>query len=121
MARGIDPVVRERIGQNIREARQRAGLSQVELAKVLGRTQDAVSKWELGVNEHGLEDAHAIAAACGVTLDWLISQGEMDPVAIAHEVLSDRTHSTAELIEQIKNLPPEVKREIGRFLVRELL
>ena len=36
------------IGERMREARLRAGLSQVKLAAILGITQNDVSRWECG-------------------------------------------------------------------------
>lgn len=35
-------------GDELRERRERLGLSQVALAKLLGTTQNTISRWELG-------------------------------------------------------------------------
>jgi transcriptional regulator with XRE-family HTH domain len=38
-------------GQNLRERRQRLGLSQTGLAEKLGTTQNTISRWEQGTIE----------------------------------------------------------------------
>src|SRR5438309_11144439 len=75
----------------IREARRRAGLSQVELAERLSRPQSSVARWERGARTPSLEVVREVAQACGLELtfgfaraddsyDWLIDrQLELPP------------------------------------------
>lgn len=51
------------IARRIRESREELGLSQVQLAERLGKTQTAVSLWESGKRKAGLDDLIDIADA----------------------------------------------------------
>jgi len=48
--------------------RSEAGLSQVALAKRIGRPQSFVSKYETGARRIDVAELFEICAACGVTL-----------------------------------------------------
>lgn len=60
------------LGERIKVARQAAGLSQEALGAVLGKTQSAVSQWELGTSVPEFDAAVPLARALGVSLDWLL-------------------------------------------------
>ena len=49
----------------IREARRRAGLTQVELAERAGTTQSAIARLERGVGNPTLEHISELVAICG--------------------------------------------------------
>ena len=57
----------------IKQARERLGMTQEQLAKALGVTQGAVSQWEMGITHPGFESLRKLAAALGVTVDELIN------------------------------------------------
>ena len=59
--------------------RKRAGLSQEALAEKLGVSRQAVSKWETGEAVPELSKLVLLAAAFGVTTDWLLSESESEP------------------------------------------
>lgn len=52
----------------LREIRSEAGLSQVALAKRIGRPQSFVSKYESGARRLDVVELFEICVACGVTL-----------------------------------------------------
>lgn len=52
----------------IREARLRAGLTQAELGRRLGRPQSAIARWERGRVAPSLETLRTIIRACGLEL-----------------------------------------------------
>ncbi len=56
------------LAEAIRQARQRAGLSQAELAELLGLRQSSVSQWERGVTKPKTVHLLALAAALGINL-----------------------------------------------------
>ncbi|MBL8863468.1 MAG: helix-turn-helix transcriptional regulator [Planctomycetes bacterium] len=58
----------QRFLQKLREARQQAGLTQVQVAKALGKPQTFVSKCELGERRLDLVEVEDFAAVYGVTL-----------------------------------------------------
>lgn len=54
----------------LRRAREEAGLTQVQVAKLLGRPQTWVSKCELGERRVDFVELDDLAAAYGKSLDW---------------------------------------------------
>jgi transcriptional regulator with XRE-family HTH domain len=61
---------RKSIGKNLRLARERAWLTQTELAIKLGRTQPMVSGAENGSIRVGERYLAAVLKACGLPKDW---------------------------------------------------
>ena len=53
--------------------RDRAGLSQMELAERLGVSRQAVSRWESGDTTPTMDKLKSLAKIYGVSLDWLCS------------------------------------------------
>lgn len=53
-------------GKRLREARKAAGLTQVELADLIARSQPSIYKWEKGVTEPPVEVRHKLAEVLGV-------------------------------------------------------
>lgn len=53
----------------LREARQRAGLSQTELARRLGTKQPVIARWETGTRSPSYAALRAALAAAGFELD----------------------------------------------------
>jgi transcriptional regulator with XRE-family HTH domain len=54
------------VGKRIRRAREKAGLSQVQLAKRVGVTRASVYNWEEGLTDIRNDKMPALAAALGV-------------------------------------------------------
>jgi transcriptional regulator with XRE-family HTH domain len=57
----------------IRIARRRAGLTQVELAVRLGKSQSEVGRWERGETKPSFETLQRIVHACGLELTASLS------------------------------------------------
>lgn len=53
-------------GNNLREARKAADLTQAELAELLGTTQQAIAKWETGKSVPRDETRWRLASELGV-------------------------------------------------------
>ncbi len=70
------------------ELRRKAGLSQEELADLVGVTRQAVQKWEAGTSRPDMDNLTALAAYFNVTLDYLVLGKEGDvplaPVQVIH-------------------------------------
>ena len=54
----------------LRRAREEAGLTQVEVAELVGRPQTWVSKCELGERRVDVVELEDLAAAYGKALEW---------------------------------------------------
>lgn len=61
-------MTRRRFALLLREARTRAGLTQVEVARKLGQPQSYVSKYEQGEQRLDLIELEAVCKAMGVPL-----------------------------------------------------
>lgn len=64
--------------RGLRNRRRAVGLSQVELAALIGVAQSAVSEWESGKKLPRAAQLPALAAALHCSIDELYSSGEED-------------------------------------------
>ena len=65
-----------KLHEKIYYCRKKAGLSQDALSERLGISRQAVSKWETGESVPETGKLAALAAALGVSVDWLLSEDE---------------------------------------------
>lgn len=70
------------ISKQIKELREKAGMTQKELADQLFVTPQAVSRWESGDTEPSATTLNRIAEIFGVTLDELFGRPPQDPEVI---------------------------------------
>jgi transcriptional regulator with XRE-family HTH domain len=66
-------------GETLAGLRERAGLTQVQLAAQAGVSIDSLRRWEQDRNLPRVDDAYRLAAALGVSLDRLIIAKDMMP------------------------------------------
>lgn len=72
-------------GEKLREARQKAGLSQEELSNQLAVSRSAVAKWE---TDKGMPDIHnikAIARLLNISIDYLLDDGTALDLSVIRE------------------------------------
>jgi transcriptional regulator with XRE-family HTH domain len=67
----------------IREARMRAGLSQVELSERSSRDRAQLARWERDVVQPSLETLRQLLRACGFDLETTLVPYQPDPGAEA--------------------------------------
>lgn len=87
-AEGLDGAPHEvPVGQNVRAARERAGLSVREFARRLGVTASFLSQFELGRSQASVSTLFAIATALNLSIDELLGNrvtgppdADVDPV-----------------------------------------
>ena len=65
--------------ERIKQYRQAHNISQAQIAKTLGITQQQYFKYEKGVNELPLRYLFAICKAYGISADWLLGLTETNP------------------------------------------
>lgn len=71
------------------ELRRKAGLSQEELADLVGVTRQAVQKWEAGTSRPDMDNLAALAAYFNVTLDYLVLGREPSTPSPAQTVVNN--------------------------------
>lgn len=71
----------------VRWGRQRAGLTQAQLAERMGTTQSAVCRLESGRDEPRLSTLRAALAACGLVLDLVVrAEPDVDRAQIRQQL-----------------------------------
>lgn len=88
-------------GTVIRQSRRRAGISQRELAAQLGTKQSVVARWESRATSPTVESVSAVAAACGLALEFRMTPLDADLDRVLTEQLS---RSPAERVASVVNL-----------------
>ncbi|WP_294550391.1 helix-turn-helix transcriptional regulator [uncultured Pseudoflavonifractor sp.] len=58
--------------EQLYQLRRERGISQEELANVVGVSRQAVQKWESGASQPNMDNLIAISEYFGVTLDYLL-------------------------------------------------
>lgn len=86
-------------GELVRRARLAAGLTQAELADLVGTTQSAVSRWERGHDEPRLASLVDVLRACGLRLS-LVADVDVDRAQIRQQLAL----SPAERLASVVNL-----------------
>jgi transcriptional regulator with XRE-family HTH domain len=71
----------------IRGARLRAGLTQAELARRLGRPQSQIARWENGRVVPSLETLRRVVRACGLELTFGLANYDDSYIAYIEELL----------------------------------
>ena len=85
-----DKGVRMELHEKLQEWRNQKGLTQEELARCLYVSRTAVSKWESGRGYPSIDSLKAIALFFDVTVDGLLSSGEVLSIAEADKRQRDR-------------------------------
>lgn len=98
-------------GQRIRQARQKAGLTQKELAGRIHVTDKAVSKWERAMCFPDLCNLEPLAETLGLTLPQLLGQEAGIPV---QEQVKESVHKALEIAEEKRK---QKKRDVVKVTV----
>ena len=100
-------------GDLIREARRRAGLTQVELASRAATTQSAIARWESGRTAVSLDDVRRLVRLCGFDLELMLVPRDDSDMAQAARLAAlsgqERIDRHARVTQQLTAL-----REAGR-------
>lgn len=65
---------RQQIGKRLRDAREEAGLTQLQLGHLVGRDHRTIHRWEYAYRVPSLEDLLLLAHALGITLAELVGE-----------------------------------------------
>lgn len=115
------------LSENLKELRKAAGITQEQLARVLGVSPQAVSRWEIEATYPDITLLPAIAGYFGVTLDRLLGMDQIQDESDLQAVMDEYGANTAKglVAKNIRLLRDAVKRWPNNFslwllLVREL-
>ena len=97
-------------GARLAKLRQAQGLSQAELAKIIGISQPMIEYYERRAKNPGVDFAVKAAQALGVTVDELLG------VAGARKAKAGRKSKLDRYMEQVKQLPRADQQYVLRFL-----
>jgi transcriptional regulator with XRE-family HTH domain len=87
-------------------ARKQKKVRQADLGKLVGTSGDIIGKYERGENTPSIEVAAKIANALGVTLDYLVKDGEYEQV----------DNETLKRLKDIQAMSPENKNHVFALL-----
>lgn len=65
------------LGEKLKEARKKSGLSQEQLSEMLNVSRSAVAKWETDNGLPDIENLKAISKLLNVSIDYLLDDGEV--------------------------------------------
>ena len=103
------------VGSRIRDRRVMLGLTQQELAEMIGVTYQQAHKYERGINRISAGRLHAIAAALGVEVGHFF-----DGLHDRPNEISPQQRMCLELARNFSQIPVERHREALSFLARAL-
>lgn len=93
------------INDRILSRRKHLKLSQLELANRIGITRVSVGKWESGLNQPKGRYLNDLAAALGVSVDWLLTGKEEGTVGVAESPFSGYRNVEPAVIPQGGRVP----------------
>lgn len=93
----------------IREAREKAGLTQKELAAIVGVHPSTFNGYEKGNHDPKSDLLAKIADACGVTVDYLLGKSERPTPVPENEPISSNRQA---LLDAIKSMDEETANAV---------
>ena len=107
---------REALGVRLKTAREQAGLTQGQVAKLLGLHRPSVSEMEAGRRGVTTDELAILADTYGVSVNWLLDGEAGDVSRVRYEMAARELSSMkAEDLDQLLQLLASLKRkEDGR-------
>ena len=90
------------IAEKVKKLREQKGLSQAELARLLGITRSSVNAWEMGISVPSTQYIVDLAGVFEISTDYLLGVDSSSTISVAGLTDSDiiLVHS---IIEHLKN------------------
>lgn len=101
----------------LKEARKAAGMTQEQLASTLSVSRQAVTKWESDKGLPDIENLRLIAAALGVSIDYLLDDGTMLDMSVIREPIELSSYSNSQ-IKCKKRYPKQARLSDQAVLAR---
>lgn len=98
-------------GELIREARTRAGLTQMELSRLTGRERSVLARWEQGVISPPVESLLACLHACGFDLPLvLVPLDESQDAELGEALMLPPNERVRQLLRELGRAPARARR-----------
>jgi transcriptional regulator with XRE-family HTH domain len=104
-----------RVAGRLKDLRLLRGLSQIELAALIGVTFQQVQKYERGINRIGASRLYAIAETLDVSIGFFF---DGLPVVLKVAAPELATRETGDLIAAYYRLPEDKRRAVFNFVKR---
>jgi transcriptional regulator with XRE-family HTH domain len=101
------------IGRRVRVLRDRAGLTQVQLAKALGKSHKSVGRIERGEIIPGIETIIEITRILGINLEGFFTSEEDDPLLNDPHILMPVHRDDQKLIQTVIDHLNELRSKKG--------
>ena len=105
------------IAYRIKRLRLSKGMTQLELAKKVYKSESTVRMWELGKSEPDLATVNILADIFGCTTDYLIDGTKTNPLP---EAIVDLSDGERMLLEMFRDASPYQQELILRLLSAEI-
>ncbi|SET15274.1 DNA-binding transcriptional regulator, XRE-family HTH domain [Natronincola peptidivorans] len=109
------------LGERIKKLREEQGLSQLEMAKVLGVGNSTMSMYESNARKPDYETLKKIADYFNVTTDYLLGLTEIPMQEQHEEILADYPEIVSILRRNKKKLTESDKKRIARIIEASIL
>ncbi len=94
-----------KLGEKIMYARKKAGMSQIDLADILGVSRQSISKWETNESNPDISKLTTIAKTLNVSTDWLLSEEDITQDEIRTEEEDNAFADQKQYPEWVDRLP----------------
>ena len=76
------------LGEKLKSARKRVGLTQEQLAEKLLVSRQAITKWEAGKGMPDIENLKRISKLLDISIDYLLDSGENIDLSVMREEIN---------------------------------
>ena len=99
-------------GEKLKEVRKKTGLTQEELAELIGISRAAVAKWETDKGLPDIENLKAIARLLDVSIDYLLDDGGTIDLSVTKKAIDLEKYGNGKKLSRFKKL--DIKERIIR-------
>jgi transcriptional regulator with XRE-family HTH domain len=90
-----------KLGQRIKQKREKRKLSQSDIAKALGLSAQAVSKWERGENAPDIVVLSPLSRLLGISIEWILTGNQAEPGTLPAVVFCTGISGYAERAQRV--------------------
>jgi len=104
------------IGHRIQQAREEAGLSQEELAGMMGCTQASLSNYELGKRRLYLTDLQRMGGLLGKPITYFLEESDEEKKYLGNEYTVPDEPYVREIVNELLGIDPAKRESILNYV-----